>query len=181
MDNIVQNVYDALKADTEDIGKIVVRRDELEDAIKSGKYTPQALRDEIYPERDNLRGQVAGKREAAINKAKALVQQYRKDSEKLNDLNPADITDDIKLLQSGVTLRERDIVSILDRNAGNRTMLQLAMRYAEDHGIDMHGRYYIGGQQEQRTADNLDTLIDYYSRWIDKRNAVEMLDKFFGL
>ena len=181
MDNIVQNVYDALKADTEDITRIVVRRDELEDAIKSGKYTPQALRDEIYPERDNLRGQVAGKREAAINKAKALVQQYRQEAANLDNLDPAELTDDVKLLQSGVALLPRDIHGILERNKGNRTMTQIVLRYAQEHNIDVGGLTYIGGQQEKQTADNLDTLIDYYGRWIDKRNAVEMLDKFFNL
>ena len=181
MDNIVQNVYDALKADTEDIGKIVVRRDELEDAIKSGKYTPQALRDEIYPERDNLRGQVAGKREAAINKAKGLVQQYRQEAADLDNLDPAELTDDVKLLQTGVALLPRDIQGILERNKGNRTMTQIVLRYAQEHNIDVGGLTYVGGQQEKQTADNLDTLIDYYSRWIDKRNAGEMLDKFFNL
>ena len=58
-------------------------------------------------------------------------------------------------------------------------MTQLALRYAKEHHIDMKGTYYIGGEAEKETARNLDGIVDYYARWIDKENAHEMLRKFF--
>ena len=85
------------------------------------------------------------------------------------------------MLQSGISLRPNDIQAILKRNRGNRTMLQLTLRYAEEHKIDTHGTFYVGGQQEKETADNLDEMLYYVAKYIDKPEAKEMIDKFFNM
>ena len=177
--NIVQTVYDTLEARTDEISKTIAERDKLEEKAKSGRYTPQALQSDIYPKRDALRNQARNQAEAAIQEAKNLVSQYRADAAELNNLDPAELTDDVKLLQSGITLLPRDIQGILKRNAGNRTMTQIVLRYAKEHNIDTGGTYYIGGQPEEETARGLDTIISYYAKWIDKPNAKDMLTKFF--
>ena len=177
--NIVQTVYDTLAEATKEINPVIAQREDLEGKIRSNRYSSQALRDEIYPQRDALKRKIEGACSAAISKAKALVQQYRQDAAELDNLDPADITDDIKLFQSGIVLLPRDIQAILKRNANNRTMTQIALRYAQEHDIDMKGTFYIGGEAERQNADNLDTLIHYYEKWIDKGNGLEMLDKFF--
>ena len=78
-----------------------------------------------------------------------------------------------------ITIDLLEIANILKRNAGNRTMTQIVLRYAKEHNIDTGGTYYIGGQQEEETARGLDTIISYYAKWIDKPNAKDMLTKFF--
>ena len=50
--NIVQTVFDTLEARTDEISKDIAERDKLEEKIKSGRYSPQALKDDIYPKRD---------------------------------------------------------------------------------------------------------------------------------
>ena len=179
--NIVQTVFDTLEARTDEISKDVAERDKLEEKIKSGRYSPQALKDDIYPKRDALRRKVQDDSAAAIDAAKKLVAQYRADAAELDTLDPADITDDIKLLQSGITLLPRDIQAILKRNASNRTMTQIVLRYAKEHNIDTGGTCYIGGQREKENADSLDGIIGYYAKWIDKPNGKEMLRKFFNV
>ena len=179
--NIVQTVYDALEVSSEEIGKTVSECDKLEEKIKSGRYSPQALKDDIYPKRDALRRKVQDDSAAALDAAKKLIAQYRADAAELNNLDPAELTDDIKLLQSGITLLPRDIQGILKRNSGNRTMTQIVLRYAKEHNIDMGATYYIGGQQEEETAQNLETILLYYKKWIDKPNSKEMLRKFFNI
>ena len=179
--NIVQTVFDTLEARTDEISKDIAERDKLEEKIKSGRYSPQALKDDIYPKRDALRRKIDSAAEGAIQEAKNLVAQYRTDAAKLNNLDPAELTDDVKLLQSGITLLPRDIQGILERNKGNRTMTQIVLRYAKEHNIDTGGTYYIGGQAEEETARNLDSLLFYYKNWIDKPNAKEMLRKFFDM
>lgn len=177
--NIVQTVYSTLETRTDEISKDIAERDKLEEKIKSGRYSPQALKDDIYPKRDALRRKIQDASAGAIQEAKNLVEQYRQDAAKLNNLNPAELTDDVKLLQSGITLLPRDIQGILERNKGNRTMTQIVLRYAKEHDIDTGGTFYIGGQQEEQTARGLDTILLYYKNWIDKPNAKEMLTKFF--
>lgn len=125
--------------------------------------------------------QIKAQSEKAIQAAKALVAKYRADAEKRNNLDPAELTDDVKLFQTGIPLLPRDIQAILERNSGNRTMTQLALRYAKEHGIETGGTNYTGGEAERQTANALDEIIRYYSRWIDKRNAKDVLRRFFNM
>lgn len=178
--NIVQTVFDTLETRTAEISKDIVERDALEEKIKSGRYSPQALKDDIYPKRDALRRKIESASEGAIQEARNLVAQYREDAAKLNNLDPAELTDDVKLLQSGITLLPRDIQGILERNKGNRTMTQIVLRYAKEHGIET-GTYYIGGQAEEENARNLDGILSYYKKWIDKPQAKDMLYRFFNV
>lgn len=179
--NIVKTVHTTLQKRADEIGKAVAEREKLEEKIKSGRYSSQTLNAEIRPKRDALRQEIRSSSDNAIKEAKALIEQYRKDADALNDLDPAEITDDIKLLQAGIPLLPRDIQAILKRNSGNRTMLQLTLRYAEEHKIDTHGTFYVGGQQEKETADNLDEMLYYVAKYIDKPEAKEMIDKFFNM
>lgn len=179
--NIMQTVYKALEASTAEIGKTLAERDSLEEKIKSGRYSSQTVQKEFHPKRDALNQRIKADSEKAIQAAKSLVEKYRTDAEKLDTLDPAELTDDIKLFQTGIPLLPRDIQAILERNSGNRTMTQLALRYAKEHKIETGGTNYIGGEAERQTANNLDGIIRYYSRWIDKRNAKDVLRRFFNV
>ena len=179
--NIVQTVFDTLEARTDEISKDIAERDRLEEKIKSGRYSPQALKDNFYPKRDALRRKIETASEEAIQEARNLVAQYRADVAEANRLDPSQLTDDVKLLQSGIVLKPADIQGMLKRNEGNRTMLQVILRFAEANGIDTGKTYYIGGQAEENNARNLETILFYYKKWIDKPNAKDMLYKFFNV
>ena len=179
--NIVETVYKTLENHTEAIGKTIAERNALEEEKKAGRYSQKALESEINPKIDALRGKIHSMCEEAISEAQGHINQYKTDADALNNLNPAELTDDIKLLQSGIVLKAGDIQGILKRNEGNRTMTQIILRYAEEHGIDTGNTLYVGGQQEQQTARNLEGILYYYKNWIDKPNAKEMLNTFFNL
>lgn len=179
--NIAQAVFDSLDADTTEISKVKAEHAALEAEIKEGRYSIQTLQKEIYPKRDALKRQIESGCANAIKKAHDMVATYREDVDQLNDLDPSAITDDIKLFTTGVPLLPRDINAILARNKDNRTMTQLALRYAKEHNIDMNGTSYVGGQAEKEHADDLDGVIDYYARWINKENAHDMLRRFFNV
>ena len=179
--NITQTVFDTLEARTAEISKDIAERDALEEKIMSGRYTQQALHTDIYPKRNALRRKIADASEAAIQEAKNLVNQYRADVAESNRLDPSQLTDDVKLLQPGIVLNPADIQGMLKRNEGNRTMLQVILRFAEANGIDTGKTYYIGGQAEENNARNLETILFYYKKWIDKPNAKDMLYKFFNV
>ena len=179
--NITQAVYDSLKEATKEITPLAKELESVNAEIAGNRYTSETLQNELYPKRDELKKKINEKANAAIDAAKALVVQYRKELESINNLDPNELTDDIKLFQAGIPLREKDIRAILERNRENYTMVQLALRYASDHGIEIRGTYYTGGHEERATADNLDSTILYYTRWITQGNALPMLDKFFGV
>ena len=179
--NIVQTVFDNLEAATTEINKTRTEYAKLEAKIKEGRYSNQTLTKEIYPKRDELKRKIEGECTRAIKAAHDSIATYRADAEALSDLDPSAITDDVKILQAGVTLTARDIQAIINRNPDNRTMIQIALRYAKEHNIDMKGTYYIGGQQEKETANTLDGIVDYYARWIDKENNLDMLNRFFNV
>jgi len=177
--NIVETVYNSLDARTDEIRKAIVERDKLDEKIKSGRYSQKALEKELRPQLNDMRQTVSSLCDQALKEAHALIDQYRADVAELDNLNPADLTDDVKLLQPGITLLPRDIQGMLKRNATNRTMVQIIMRYANEHNIDTGSVYYIAGQEERQTAQNLETILFYYKNWIDKPEAKKMLDKFF--
>ena len=182
MQNITQTVYESLKADTKAIRRAKARRAAVNELIDCGFFKKEVLEEVYYPQRDELTAQIRQRSDLAIKNARELVLQYRKDAEKLNELNVADITDDAKLFNIGVQLTEKDLTEILDRSKDNRTMQQLTHRYAKEHGIFLHGRSFEKeNSEEQNTADGLDSVISYYSRWIDTDNAEKMLDRFFNV
>jgi hypothetical protein len=179
--NIIQSVYDSLENSTNEISTLIAECTELETKINSNIYTQQALNNTYYPKRDALRKQIQDDSEKAIKAAQALIEQYRQDAEEQNCLDPAELTDDVKLLQPGITLLPRDLKSILKRNEDNRTMTQIILRYAEEHGINLDGLQFVETQQEEQTAKSLEAILYYYKNWIDKPDAKKMLKKFFEM
>lgn len=177
--NITQTVYNNLFTATEEISESVAKQEELQAKIDSNRYTGDTIRKEIVPKMDQLKEEIRRKSDAALKNAQDLIDKYRAEAAEANVLNPADITDDVKLLQSGITLLPRDIQGILDRNKGNRTMTQIVLRYAQEHNIDTGGTYYTGGQQEEEIAKALEGILFYYKNWIGTPRAMQMLDKFF--
>ena len=77
----------------------------------------------------------------AIDNAQREVQKacasYTVDVDNANALNPADLTDDVKLLNCGAPLSENDIQQMRNRNSDNNTMLRLIANYAREHNIRM--------------------------------------------
>ena len=181
--DITSAVYDSLRESTEALAETKKEYDAVEKKASSGKYSHQELEKNIYPAMSRLRIQMRQDAEQAIRNAQGLVTKYRADNEALNRLDPAQITDDIKLLQSGIQLLPKDIDAILERSRGNRTMTQLAFRYAKEHNIDVAGLRgkYEYGRKEEELAKNLEGTVHIYERWITKPNALAMLDRFFGL
>lgn len=182
MDNhIMTTVCDTLDAHTEQIALIIADRNALDEKIKSGRYSAETVQKELYPKRNALEQQIKAESDRAIQAAQALVEKYRADAEALDELNPADITEDIKLLQAGVPLLPRDIQAILKRSNGNRTMTQLTLRYAKEHGIDTDGAVYFDNTEAKQIADGLDSILRYYANWIGTPNAQKMLHRFFSM
>ena len=182
--DIVNEVYSGLKEATTEIQKIVAVQNDLEAKVKSGRYNTETVKNEFKPRIDDLKWQTRKLSEQAIADAKALVSNYRAEVDEKNHLDANELTDDIKLLQSGIPLTERDVEHILRRAENNRTMTSLALRYAEQHGLKIQHRPYtfeLEMKSARDTADALDQVLIYYPNWIATDKAFYMLDQFFAL
>lgn len=182
MDNEITNtVYESLKSASAKLLPTINEFTEVETAIHSNRFTEEYLRKTLYPREKQLRNALDEAGHKAIQDAHKLVEQYKKDAAEINCLDPAALTDDIRLLNSGISLFPRDIQAILKRNEGNRTMTQLVLRYAQEHDINIQGLEYNRGEDHSRIADALDGILTYYEKWITRNNNLEMLDRFFGV
>ena len=181
--NIVETVYDALKESTKEVQKVVEEKEQLEEKVKAGRYSAETVQNEIKPRIDDLKRKTKSLSEQAIADAAALVSKYRDEIEERYCLDPAELNDDIKLLQAGIPLSVRDVQAILRRNENNRTMTTLALRYAEQHDLKIEHSYTFERELKaaRDTADALDQVLIYYPSWIGTDHAFMMLDKFFAL
>lgn len=177
--NIYSKVKNSLREKAKEIKDVVKEMDKLEDYKKNGHLDPDYIRNVIDPQIHELRLKVARMKDSALGDIQKLVDEQKGILRKKNQINGAELTDDAKLFTCGVRLTDREIEDLIDRNGDNPTMIQLALRYAQDNGIKVN-RVYNNHTVEIRECDNFyESAKIYVSHWIDMKNADEMLDKFY--
>lgn len=183
MQDMINNVYNTLKTSTAELHKKIAEYNALKEKEKSGIYSREYLEKNVRPKMAELKREIERDKAAAISGAKGIVAAYQDELRDKDNLHPEDITEDAKLFTAGIKLKRRDIEAILARNQDNATMTQIALRYAEENGVDLgrDKKYYYGHQAEIQEAEGVTGAVSYYDRWIDKPNAGEMLNKFFGV
>lgn len=152
----------------------------MEKQKKSGVYSQKYVNEELTPQIYNARQEIEGIYIDAMNRAKMLCEKHIADVAQTETLKGADITEDAKLFNVGVSLNKSDIMAIISRNKGNKTMEQLAFRYANDHNIKLDDVYVPETENAIKSAKNIIGMIDMYSKYIKEDNAEEMLEKFFS-
>lgn len=177
--DIVKDVYENLKESTERLSKKTKEYEELKALEKSGIYSDHYIKGTLRPKMEGLKRSIEKERAEAISNAKNLVNEYKEELRDSDNLHPEALTEDAKLFKAGVKLSARDLEAILSRNEGNATMEQLTLRYAEENGVDLGKRLYIGHQAEIQNAENVNGAIATYEKWIDKDNAGEVLEQMF--
>lgn len=128
-ENIMLDVVTDLENRTTELAPTVADVAKLEADLKSNRYSAQAIKEEIMPKLDAARNKIKAAKDEANKAVAAMVNAYITDLQRLDALNPAELTDDFKLLNGGVTLNAQDIQFMLERNAKNRSMAQLILRY----------------------------------------------------
>ena len=183
MQNMIDNVYSTLKTSTANIQKKVAEYRTLEEKERSGVYSADYVRTTLRPKMRELKESIERDKAAAISGAKGIITAYQDELRDKDNLHPEDITEDAKLFTAGIKLKKRDIEAILARNQDNATMTQIALRYAEENGIDLgrDKKYYYGHQAEIQEAEGVTSILHYYEKWIDQDNAGKILDRFFGI
>lgn len=149
----------------------------MEQNAQSDKYSP-AYR-QIFS--DNARDKRIEIREAldeCRRECRAVCEEYANFLRDEDALKGADVNDDMRLLQDGIRLSTQDVKSMIQRNAGNRTMLQLILNYAEDHGIET-GLRYIGNKRKVDEVMSAMSAVEVTLKWWEDPK-VGMFDKLMG-
>lgn len=147
--------------------------------ISSGTFSEDHVRAVLRPKRAEITKEIDRAQDDARRAAQAIINKFAKELRDADALNPAELTDDVRLLEPGISLRKQDILAIIERNANNRTMVQLALRAAEDRGIDLDGIRYTTNESRARHAEALRYVVDVALRWSTEPGK-KMFDKLFG-
>lgn len=175
--------YETLTSDLkEGLDKVAALASDLKkvDAdISGGTFSEDYVRAVLRPKRAEITKEIERAQDDARKAAQATINKFAKELRDDDALNPAELTDDVRLLEPGISLRKQDILAIIERNANNRTMVQLALRAAEDRGIDLDGIRYTTNESRARHAEALRYVVDVALRWSTEPGK-KMFDKLFG-
>lgn len=149
----------------------------LEKRSQDNQYST-AKKQELSDKAKNEKAVLDSMCKQAIEQAQNIVSKGVDSIRDKYSLKGEDLTDDVKLLNCGIKLSEKDIDSMLKRNAGNSTMIQVILQYAHENGIKKDV-VFTELTELQKFVNNINNTIHYYAKWIDKDNAMKMLDKFF--
>lgn len=177
--NIRQSLIDTLNERADAIAQLVTKRTELENDIKSGRFSAAAvadMRDKLL----DVRASISQAKDETRRAVAQLVAQHVGELERADALNPDELNEaDVKLLNSGVELSKRDLSVMLERNQGNATMQQLVLRWARAHDVDM-GIAYIGHEKQIADVKQLPGVVGLWiDHWSDTADAKTMIDKMF--
>lgn len=179
--NLSELVYDSLKSSTEKLEEQKSAVADLAERVNSGRYSAAAIKD-FNEQIAALRWDIRNAGDAAIDEARQLVDEFELTARKEMRLNPAELMpDEIALLNCGVRLTEADIEAMIERCAGNKTMMQIINRYAKERNIDIQQHGFPEFKAKMDDAQAVRGVLDYYRRWITEGNAMVMLDKFFNV
>ena len=143
--------------------------------IESGRYSNDHVNKVLRPKMRELKRQITDLRADASKRAQRLCDEYQAELRAQDDLDPALLTDDVKLLQAGVKLKPRDISAMLRRNADNHTMTQVILRYCKENDIDTGGVHYVGNSYTIREVDAMRSNVDVSLKWSDRPTVYEKL------
>lgn len=160
-------VKDVVLSERKALNDLQAQLDEVEKDIFSNnkKYTPQYIREELHPKRRSLKKQIEDRKALAHDRIQRMCDDYIAELRDEDELDPSKLTDDVRLLNSGVKMTSRDIKAMLKRNSDNRTMLQVILRYADEHNIETDGTYYTGNNMIIRNVASIPVVADSCIKW----------------
>lgn len=176
----VQSVRASLEESRANIAELVTKRDGLKDGVREGKYSQQHVNEHINPQIAELNTDIERATVEAERKANAICDAYTAQLEAEDVLDGSQLTDDVRLLSCGISLTERDICALLEKNRGNPTMVQVLSRYANEHGLGINYRYMGNAMSIQYAKSVRSVAAQYIKNWItDVKQGERLLERYF--
>ncbi len=180
MASLMSEIKNYLRGQRIELEKLVDEKLKLEDQLKDERLKPEYKQNVLYPKIGDLRFKISQRKNDIQLMVKKMTDGAKQQISALNDIRGEDLTDDAKLFSCGVKLSENDLEKIIDRNNGNATMIQLALRYADQNGMKLK-RVLDTHSRELTACDDLyGTAKLYIDHWIDNPDqGTTILDRFF--
>lgn len=182
--SIFKAVRASLHTSAQEIRELNEKIKEIDKKIESKRYSDYYIRSSLEPERAKLRKEIEKAKEAASKRASDLLNEAIAEYRRMDDLDPSQLTDDVKILDLGrlFALTEKDLLAIIARDPANVTMRQVVTRYAAEHDIDLGKEMkYFGHAQEIRSLTEFrDTVSMYFPSWAEKPNVDAMIEEAFA-
>ncbi|SFB86816.1 hypothetical protein [Butyrivibrio sp. YAB3001] len=169
---LVDNARNECKRKAEEYNKLKAARE-------SKQYNIEYLRQNILPKMDSLSKEIESIKENVRKESKRLSELKKKEVKANEVIKPEELTEDAKLLQNGLILKENDIAGILERNSNNRTMTQLAIRYANEHNLKIDKMYL---PDDTSIYDSANGAISKIADWLadEDKYYTPMYNVVFG-
>ena len=145
------------------------------------RFTPKYIREELYPKRNAIKKQIEARKAKAHDSIQQMCDSYIAELRDEDELDPTKLTDDVRLLNSGVKMTSRDIKAMLKRNSDNRTMLQVILRYADEHNIETGGTYYAGNTATINHVATIPVVADTCIRNFSSNIMGELMGEGSGM
>ncbi len=145
------------------------------------KYTPEYI-NELKKQAQEKRYEAERLVFGVNGRVNDIVSRMRNRAEELDTLKGEEITEDAKLLTSGLNLTEKDLLAIANRS-NNNTMRKLVQKYALDNDIRFTNGQQLPPTKGRRYADvakEVESTMYYLNRHYGQRTLQKMYDTCIG-
>lgn len=184
MKKFANNVYMQLLDETAKMQKLVKELEQLRESLEDPRYTNEYKSEKLSEKLTEIKKE----REAMKSRLAPLFDKELSSIESRYSLNPGDLTDDLKLLEMGI-VTERELETIIERNAGNYTMMQAIEKFVNDYNkVNPSNAYRVSvphyatsRHQETNAVEGVRSITEnYLNKYIDGADPVRILDRFFA-
>ena len=128
------------------------------------EYKPEIARERI----EQIQADLRIERTRAIETIRQSSEQGKAAVKKWYELNPADITDDSKLLQTGIPMNQDDFDTMCRKYVNNGTMCRILAEYAETRNRQVQARHpkevFPEGYLHTMNLPNVKTMTERYDK-----------------
>lgn len=176
--NVINEYKNTLRSSAKKAAELHKELTVINQKINSGNFTEQYIRDSLKPKYDRKIAEINAVCNSMIHSIEDQMNAYRTELNSETQLKAEDITDDIKLLETGL-LNEKDIAALLSANRNNYTMSELICRYADKNGIKHAVTLHKAeAEHNKQTADGLQELSRRIGRYYTNPDIVQITEKF---
>lgn len=162
IDKIVRDAIAALNYDKAEMDELEVKRADRR------TYTYEHIQKVLAPKISTLRSDMMNVKANALNKIAKLSEEYAAELKSANNLDASLITDDVKLLNVGVTLTQKDLEDMFDRNSGNPTMEQIIERYAREKNVPLNRTRKLANEDVISAVESIPYVTERIIKWHDQ-------------
>lgn len=184
-----EKIMDAVRRNDEEMEPKRKSYTELEEKInqlrvaRSKGYKNDDEINKLCNQRTALKTEISERAAKAKAELEALCDEEIKRLEALDAPKAEELTEDVKLLNSGIKLTAKELVNLAQKQENKTaTMSRLINQYAEEHNIELptEGKInFVGHGKEINAAWHTKQVGEYFEKWLIDGSAAKNMSKVF--